>query len=305
MSRPTLGIVIATPGRNSIFRTINSIQYQGLEPGDDVLIVGDGFHQPTQDLVRLLGPPFRYVATTKTRDWGHSQVNYGLKHVKGDWLLLQDDDDVFAPRAFDEARQIISKLESPRPVMGRVMTPYLGILWREPNTDPVDGHCLLVPNDKRKLGYVGLDYAGDQKWIITNLKNYPTASWADRIWSLTRPKWTLWPKLYKEHAADQVWWTFHRDQWDAPQVVLLKMNRWLDQYWSAKILLQGENLTLDEVEEVVQFAAWAAQGLDVYVDNEHNSELISKAAARSGFKPHQEGFTKAWPPHSFEPVEET
>lgn len=309
MKRPTIGVVIATPGRRSLLRTLNSIMMQGLEPGDDVLVVGDGHHEPTKELVDMMGSPFRYVATTKTRDWGHSQVNHGLKSVGGEWLMLQDDDDVFLPRAFDEARAIISKLDTPRPIIGRVMTPFLGILWTEPGKEPLDGHCLVVPNDKKKLGYVGLEYAGDQKWLQTNLDAYETYTWADRIWALTRPKNKLWPMLSMRRGEDFVSYTFHRDEggvWGEVPTATLEMSRTSKDYWTA-FVQHRDTTTVEELREVVEFAAWAGQGSDVWLTavRAGDRRLIA-AANRSGYVLHTNDgllleYVFEWPPHKFEP----
>lgn len=305
--RPTIGVVIATPGRRSILRTMYSILMQGLEPGDDVIIVGDGHHQPTADLVTMMGPPFRYVATTRTRDWGHSQVNYGIEHVKGDYVVIQDDDDIFLPRAFDEMRLIISKLESPRPIIGRVKTPYLGILWTGPRVEPLDGHCLVIPNDKKKLGYFGLEYAGDQKWLATNIDAYEVYSWADRVWTLTRPTWKMWALQRQPNV-----WVFYRDEGGAPSAVA---EAWLqlkieDEHVRVFCnVLNPKGLSSEECCELAEFASWAGQGNDTWFEFNENQNMIH-ALNTMGYQFHQElypkrlEFTHDWPPHTFYSPEE-
>jgi hypothetical protein len=274
-----------------------SILYQGVLPGDDVLIVGDGFHSATADLVAAMGPPFHYVATTKTRDWGHTQVNYGLKRVGGDWLILQDDDDIFLPRAFDEARTIIEKLEFPRPVIGRVKTPYRGILWSAPQQEPLDGHCLLIPNNKAKLGYLSLDYSGDQTWLTTNFDQYDRCSWADRVWTLTRPQWKLWASRVpqKMYDPERVEWVFERDD-DGPtgeRVGHLSMWRHPDnEYWSARVSMTYASA--EERQEIADFAAWAGQGSDVWLRTTWGGPL-------AGYELHQKDgalyeYCAEWPP---------
>lgn len=315
MKRPSIGVVIATPGRRSILRTINSLLYQGLEPGDDVLVVGDGYHEPTDRLVTSFGAPFRYVATKRTRDWGHSQVNYGLKRVGGDWVIIQDDDDVFLPRAFDEIRTIVAHLDEPKPLIGRVMTPYLGILWREPMSEPLDGHCIVVPNDKEKLGYMGLEYAGDQVWIASNLRAYETYTWADRIWTLTRPTAKLWPRLMRS-GPNSAMWLFRRDDggiW-GEAIINLAMSRGADDdHWSARMSFAQESVTEAELREVAEFAAWAGQGSDVWL-TARDRQIEIDALHNTGYQLHRfiprEGAREAefifeWPPHSFKPPEET
>lgn len=288
---------------------MNSILYQGLIPGDEVLIVGDGYHEPTADLVEMMGWPFKYVATRKTRDWGHSQQNYGLQHIGGDWLLLQDDDDIFLPRAFDEARDIIMKQDEPKPIIGRVMTPYLGILWTAPGVEPLDGHCLLVPNDKEKLGYFGPEYEGDQKWLASNLDAYDKYAWADRIWTLTRPTQKLWP--VRVAASGACVWTFHREKdgfYDSEHIGQLVMirDRQHDQ-WHATFS-KASPYTEQECKEVAEFAAWAGQGSDVWFRTSISEPIMNVALLMSNYKLHIRSpevmeYTFDWPPHTFIPPE--
>lgn len=309
---PTLGVVIATPGRRSIMRTINSITAQGLLPGDDVIIVGDGYHKPTDELVKMVGPPFRYVATHRTRDWGHSQTNYGLSEVKGDWVIIQDDDDIFLPRAFDEIRRITGKLNEPRIIMGRVKTPFLGILWTHPGVPPFDGHCIVVPNNKEKLGYYSLEYEGDQTWIRTSIESYDAISWADRVWTLTRPTWKLWPKETEGCIKDgYVYrrWYFHREQeklWEPSPVAWLQVQEegsHVRAFYG--VIPPLKQLDENEFLELAEYAAWAGQGNDVWFTIEDHDLHMERALEAVGYKLHEvargtKEYCHDWPPKSRE-----
>lgn len=262
----TLGIVISTPGRSSISRTLQSIYYQ-CAPVEDVLIVGDGYHEPTRELVAEwahVGLPVRYVATRKTRDWGHSQVNYGLQHVAGDYVTYQDDDDIYLPRALEEMSRLASKLETPHPILGRVKTPLLGLIWQRPDqTTCLDGHCLVAPNDKRKLGWMDGGYNGDQCLLHTTLRNYDQLAWTDRVWTLTRPSWKLMPWAECRVPRDGGWrWTLTPvGDWGAR--VTLCMRPTEGDAVEAWITGEAPNVTREELGEVAQFAVFAAQGKDV------------------------------------------
>jgi len=306
VSRPTLGVVIPTPGRRSLLRTLNSIKAQGLEPGDDILIVGDGFHKPTAAIVEMMGAPFRYVATAQTRDWGHSQNNWGIQNVKGDWVIMQDDDDIFLPRAFDTMREVIAR-GGPRVIIGRVMTPYRGILWSAPQVEPLDGHCPLVPNDKKKLGHYGLEYAGDQVWIRTNLEAYDSYSWADRVWTLTRPVWQLWCFRVSESL-----WHFHRSSgiiWETSPTFWLHLEQAEGHMRANYGVIPPEVApTMSEACELSEFAAYAGQGSDVWFecDDTFQGESLAQGLIATGFELHQntptfKDYTHAWPPRRFEP----
>ena len=300
--------MISTPGRRSLSRTLASILHQkdGVE---DVLVVGDGFHAATKELVEfyaVLGLPCRYQATVKTRDWGHTQVNYGLRHVKGDYVTYQDDDDIYLPRAVEEMVRLVSDFTEPRPLLGRVKTPNFGLLWQRPNaTTVLDGHCLVAPNDKRKLGWMAPVHSGDQCFLHTTLRNYPEWAWTDRIWTLTRPVWQM--DTYECRRSEGTWeWTFYREGDGDPRVrLLLRKDSDKDRMF-ATIPHWRWGITRDELIQLVQFAFYACQGNDCWFqfDNADDALLIS-ALVESNFKEHtRTEYTHDWPPDFWPAVPE-
>jgi glycosyltransferase involved in cell wall biosynthesis len=334
--RPSIGVVIATPGRRSIFRTLQSIMYQGLQQGDDILVVGDGDHEPTRVLVKTLGHPFRYEATKVTRTWGHDQLNHGVKKVGGDVLIYQDDDDIFAPRAFDEIRRLAVHFPNV-PILGRVKTPHWGILWQKAAPDALlDGHCLVVPNVKEKLGYFTREYTGDQAWIKTCLEKYEEVYWADRVWSLTRPTWLLYPhralpglikntEPYSENfwreirdrlgpdlegrefngENDWAWYFFQPGLGSLAPVAAIKMYQDDKRMIAAMSFVPGAEPFLGELAE---FAAWAAQGLDCWMFVREGDHEVIEVLTQKGYQSHgtRNGITEYihdWPPKFFEKQE--
>jgi glycosyltransferase involved in cell wall biosynthesis len=306
----SLGIIISTPGRRSLAKTLQSIFYQR-EPVEDVLVVGDGFDAPTSELVSYfkdIGLPARYVATTKTRDWGHSQINYGLQQVRGDYVTYQDDDDIYLPRALEEMARLAENLDSPRPILGRVKTPILGVLWQMPGIQAcLDGHCLVAPNDKRRLGWMLPQYNGDQCLLHTTIRNYPECAWADRIWTLTRPKWTLMPWRQEHGPAEgdrPEWWSwdFYRD---SDLVPCAKLEMWKDErhdLMHAKLLAWAANITEDELGDVAQFVVYAGQGNDVSFTYTPG-ERISTVLPIWNYKEHSHtDQTHSWPPDFWPPI---
>lgn len=327
-TKPSIGCVIATPGRKSLLRTLYSISYQGLEANDDILVVGDGHHGPIASLVAAFGHPFRYLATQRTATWGHDQANYGLKIVKGDVLVIQDDDDVFAPRAFDEIRKMAARFPNV-PIIGRVKTPNLGILWEKPGAEAtLDGHCLVVPNNKKKLGFFTREYNGDQAYMKTSLEKYEEVYWADRVWSITRPTWKLWPfrrtgvvqsrqSAYAtfflgEHCArltdidcvssDHCWmWWFYPDS-SGPPIASVEMYQDDERMLTSISFITGNDTYLPEIAE---FIAWAGQGLDVWVYVLEDDIEVIEALTSKGYKQHgrigsRVEYIHDWPPRFFE-----
>ena len=300
----TLGIVIATPGRRSLARTLQSIHYQKTYV-EDVLVVGDGYSKPTEELVGVfkdLGLPVRYQATTKTRDWGHSQINYGIQHVKGDYFTYQDDDDIYLPRALEEMARLCTSLDTPRPLLGRVKTPGWGLLWQRPGTNTVlDGHCLVAPNDKKRLGWMSPAYNGDQGLIHTTVRNYPELAWADRVWTLTRPEWKIMPWSTTQVVSHHWSWDFHRDgEWGS--VASLQMRKDPDHdIMKARICALHPSVTDEELGHIAQFACFAAQGNDVDFNFEPGDRIESILPFQN-YKEHTTTeYTHSWPPDFWAP----
>jgi glycosyltransferase involved in cell wall biosynthesis len=305
----TLGIVISTPGRQSLSRTLASILYQktGVE---EVLVVGDGFHAATKELVEFyatLGLPCRYQATVKTRDWGHTQVNYGLRHVKGDYVTYQDDDDIYLPRAIEEMVRLVSDFTEPRPLLGRVKTPNFGLLWQRPDaTTVLDGHCLVAPNDKRKLGWMAPVHSGDQCLLHTTLRNYSEWAWTNRIWTLTRPSHWSMDVFAGSHVRNDWWWTFERMPHGEPVACL---HLWKDpdnDRMFAEFWHRSRDLTRAEVVQIVEFALYACQGNDCWFQfNDADDALLIGALVESNFKEHtRTEYTHDWPPDFWPAVPE-
>lgn len=299
----TLGIFISTPGRRSLLRTLHSIAYQGA-PVEDVLVVGDGYHPPTVELVEvaadLFNLPVRYVATQKTRDWGHSQQNYALKHVRGDYLIYQDDDDIFVPRALTEAAKLVNEFRDPHPLIGRIKSPNLGLLWPIPGT-VLDGHCIVVPNDKQKLGFFTDDYAGDQAYIHHCFRPYTEFSWTDRIWTLTRPHWRLWPMGAVEGATS---WScaLHREEGGVPgkQIATVLLEADGDRFF-ASIQPRVHDIGVEEYCEIAEFLVYAAQSKDIWIRVPHPNKNLMQALPIMKYKEHVVNeyyveFTHDWPP---------
>lgn len=152
-------------------------------------MVGDGDVPFAQALCEELGPPFRYASTARTGDYGHSQCNWALHDggMTADVLVGQDDDDIFLPRAFEVIRGRV-----PEPPHLIAMQAYTSS-GLTPHNGNWDGHCVVVPNIKGKIGRYGRGHSGDQDFVSStsglwggNPNPFP------EIISMVRPKWRLW-----------------------------------------------------------------------------------------------------------------
>lgn len=197
MSRPTLSLVVPTHREDRpLARCLNSVRGQ-LQRCDEVIVVGDVFDGPlpkVERLVKSLGRHFRYLAIDGGgHDWGHTQLNAGIAQARGDYIHVNDDDDVWAPDALKLFRACAEAVDEPTPFLFRFRHyngchywARRGLLQR----DTIGGHCLLAPNIPGRLGAFTSDYNGDFDWIEGTVSHYggpEAAVWREEIVAVARP----------------------------------------------------------------------------------------------------------------------
>ena len=186
-----LGIVIPTQGRETLQRAMESCWSQ-MAPQDELIIVVDRYEMPTfhQRFTHPQTMVLNYDAGHHC--WGHCQLNYGLSIARADYILCQDDDDIYAPGAFDRIRSAIDALKQPRPLLFRFQSWFGPIFWDEPGVareSHIGGHSAVFPNDER-LGRFTCRYAGDFDYIRSTLDNWGgdhRAVWVDDVIAIARP----------------------------------------------------------------------------------------------------------------------
>jgi glycosyltransferase involved in cell wall biosynthesis len=194
----SLSIIIPTcdPAR-PLKRTLRSIASQALSERDEVLVVGDTTDGPlpqVEALVADFGPCYRYLdAGSKEHTWGHAEINLGMIEARGDYLVYQDDDDVFVEGAFDAIRRAAQEHPG-HPLMFRFVTRFRTLLWatKEIKEDWVGGHSFVVPNVKARLAPWTSRYQGDFDHIRGTLNNWPGGDgavvWREEVVSFARPE---------------------------------------------------------------------------------------------------------------------
>lgn len=203
MGTPTLSLIIPTAGRPSLRRTLESAAPQVL-PGDECIVVGDTLDGPlpqTEAICRDY-PWVRYIEHAHdAHRWGHPQFDAGQAAAIGDWLIGQDDDDVWTPDAFAAIRAAIAHAEYPRPLLFRFRSYFGGfVFWHTAGPEwirqgHIGGHCLVQPG--RAHGKVGqravngtYRYESDFDWITSTLANWAPIEplWCDHVIAEQRPQ---------------------------------------------------------------------------------------------------------------------
>ena len=196
MSTPTLSLIIPTAGRASLRRTLESAAPQVLS-GDECIVVGDTFDGPLPE-TEAICRDFPFVTYYGYRgfghNWGHAQINSALERCTGDYILGNDDDDIWTPHAFDAIRM------AARDYPGRVLLfrfrSYLGgfVFWHTPGPEwikqgHIGGHCLVMPNIPGKIGQRTDRYEADFDQLVETLELHEEPPvWCDYIIAEQRPQ---------------------------------------------------------------------------------------------------------------------
>ena len=102
----SFNIVIATTGRSTLERMINSIAHQ-LEKQDFLTIIWDG---PQRDLtIHTKAQVANIVNDEPLGFWGHGSRNEWIPKLPGDYFLNADDDDEYLPGAMDKIRSVVTE----------------------------------------------------------------------------------------------------------------------------------------------------------------------------------------------------
>lgn len=181
-----LSILVPTHDGDGLERLFASIAPQ-LAPGDEVIIIGDTYENPLIEVEALVTQAgYRFLPYDAGHHcWGHCQLNAGVAVARGDYLVFNDDDDIFTPNAFACIRAAIGQQLMPRPLMFTFRCGRLGRTLPERYEvveSAIGGHCLVTPNIPGTYGAWGERYGGDFDWIKTTLDHWPDGpAWYDDV----------------------------------------------------------------------------------------------------------------------------
>ncbi len=189
---PRLTIIITTVGRPSVVRTLQSLEKQKWQAGDQILLVCDG--PIPRNLCQLwlnysLPCQLMFIPEGPHRDWGHTPRNLALKYATGDYIAHLDDDDCFQPDSISAIRELIS--ERGRGLyFFQMQLPDGQVLWkqREVRFGNV-GTPMFVHPRTCNLGEWGSFYGGDWQFMHQTTTLNPDLSifWIPRVICLIRP----------------------------------------------------------------------------------------------------------------------
>jgi glycosyltransferase involved in cell wall biosynthesis len=97
VSSPTISVVIATLGRPTLQRAVDSARW-----ADEIVVVYDA-----EELPARIPDGARAYACGPTNHWGAEQREYGIARASGTHVAFMDDDDVYIPGASPAIRRAV------------------------------------------------------------------------------------------------------------------------------------------------------------------------------------------------------
>ena len=191
-SPPRLSIVLPTCGRDSLHRTLLSIQAQEILPGDDLIVVADGAVKPwVREVMAELDMPCskRLLTHGPTRNFGNAQRTFALGLAHGEYVTFMDDDDVYTPDAFVKIRKAIAQAPSTSAFLFKVVAPWGEVVWTDEGVIEQGNVCtiqLVVPNVRALLPPWGLRQGANIPWTRAIEARWPLV-WRKEIIAQCRP----------------------------------------------------------------------------------------------------------------------
>lgn len=196
MDTPTFTFLVPTHREDRpLKRCLDSLDNQ-LGDNDECIVIGDTLDGPlpgVRSLVYGYGPRYRYIDHNAGRhSFGHDQLNVGLAQAKGEWLHVNDDDDIWTPGSVAVMREAAAEAVD-RPILFRFVSYHTNVYWLELGMfqiGAIGGHCLVTPNLPGKVGVWSDRYEGDWDYIestVNLLGGQDKIIWRPEIVCVARP----------------------------------------------------------------------------------------------------------------------
>lgn len=99
-----ISIITPTIGRTSLKTLVDGARDQ-MDEYDQLIAVGDGEQPISREIMaHYQDPRLLYMEWGPTKTWGTAQVDYGMKHAAGDFIVFLGDDDEIEPDGLKHVR---------------------------------------------------------------------------------------------------------------------------------------------------------------------------------------------------------
>lgn len=165
---PWLTYVVPTIGRSTLGRLLDSAD----DPEVEILLMADTHGDKFKERLDACRTAFAGRVNVRWVDydagahhWGNPQRQEGMRLATAPYIAFSQDDNELLPGALDIMRRAAQTHDGP--LLFRVDTWQAGVVWKVPvlTERNIDADCIIVPNDPRRLGTWGPEYAADFPFI--------------------------------------------------------------------------------------------------------------------------------------------
>lgn len=192
---PTLSVIVPTCGRETLAATLACCVGQ-LEPGDEVIVVGDGDQPGARRLCEALkGVRYLERAMQGSR-FGNAQRDHGMRAATGSHLLFIDDDDCHEPDAFVRIRARLAEYPERAHIFRARWGPghhaHGVVLWKVPAvvSQNIATPMVVLPNRRYLTSWMAHNAAGivsDYGFLSHALAELGEPVWHSQVIAIVRP----------------------------------------------------------------------------------------------------------------------
>jgi glycosyltransferase involved in cell wall biosynthesis len=193
----SISLLIPTISRPTLARSLMSCLRQTWNPGDEIILIGDGPNPQARELWDQFhgrGLPGRYIEVPRTPgsgDWGHTPRNLVMGRAMCSYLMALDDDDILTANAVSTVRAAIRNHPG-RPLIFRMDWRAFGGTYKWEVPELIEGNVgtpmFVTPNDSSKIGRYSSRYGGDFDFIRDTCAFYADGPvFLDDVICITRP----------------------------------------------------------------------------------------------------------------------
>jgi hypothetical protein len=172
--KDSISILIATTGRPTLLRLLDSLKYQ-LNENDFIYVVVDGaeYREKVDEILeQFTGYKCNLEVRYEEKNlgfWGHSIRNKHQGSLKGDYILHADDDDAYTLCAMDFVRAGIAENPGKMLLFKMCDNTYINRAWiiESIRHDNIGTPCGVIPNLPEKMGHWEETYGGDCDFYLS------------------------------------------------------------------------------------------------------------------------------------------
>lgn len=189
-----LSVLLTTIYKRTLLRTLQSLEKQAWEAGDEVLLVSDDCHDEVIKLITdtKFNMPIRHIPIKDGphKDFGHTPRGRTMKKASGNYICHLDDDDIYLSDAIKNMRQSCKQDLKAVHLFRMIRYSDKRIIWTKEGQlkrKHISTQCICHPNKPSTFGVWGPYYGGDFQFCAQTCAKVGKVIWDNIITSVWNP----------------------------------------------------------------------------------------------------------------------